>query len=237
MKKILLGLLAVVVLAVLGVLGAAMTQPDTIHIERSTTVSATAADVFPYADDFKLFTSWIPWTELDPSQTVAYSDPTSGVGAWYTWEGNNQVGKGKMSHVSAEPTKVVHQLEFIEPFASTASSSITMVDQADGKVKVTWAYDQDAGMMDKVMGLFMDMDAMIGADFEKGLAKLGPMVETAAAARIAAEQKAAEEAALAAAAAAAEEEAAAAAEAPVDGPRVLSPTGTPPRALGRPGGR
>lgn len=233
MKKILLGLLAVVVLAVLGVVGLAMSKPDAIHVERSTTVTATVADVYPYANDFTLFTTWIPWTALDPGQKTAFSDPPTGVGAWYTWEGNEQVGKGKMTLLSSEPAKVVHELEFIEPFPSKAQASVLVADAGPGKVKITWAFDQQADLMTKVMTVFMDMDAMLGADFEKGLANLGPMVESAAVARVAAEQKAAEEAAAAAAAAeAAAAEAAAQAE-PVDGPRSLEPAGAPGRSLKR----
>jgi hypothetical protein len=230
MKKILLGLLAVVGLAVLAVVGLAASKPDAIHVERSTTVTATAADVHPFADDFTLFTTWIPWTALDPSQKTAYSDPPRGVGAWYTWEGNDQVGKGKMTLLSSAPEETVHELEFIEPFPSKAEASVLVADAGEGKVKITWAFNQQADFGTKVMTVFMDMDSMLGADFEKGLANLGPLVEKAAAERVAAEQKAAQEAAAAAEAAAAE--AAAQAE-PVEGARSLEPGKAPGRTLKR----
>ena len=200
MKKILLGLLAVVVLAVLGVVGLAMSKPDAIHVERSTTVTATVADVYPYANDFTLFTTWIPWTALDPSQKTTFSDPPTGVGAWYTWEGNDQVGKGKMTLLSSEPAKVVHELEFIEPFASKAQASVLVADAGPGKVQITWSFDQQADLMTKVMTVFMDMDAMLGKDFQHGLDKLKPLTETAATARLEAERAAAEAAAAEAAA-------------------------------------
>ncbi|MCB9779819.1 MAG: SRPBCC family protein [Alphaproteobacteria bacterium] len=201
-KKILLGVVGIVVLAIVGVLGMASTQPDTIHVERSVTMNASAADVFPYANDFEMFMAWIPWTELDPDQKVEFSDPASGVGAWYTWQGNDQVGKGRMEILSAEPGKVVDKLEFIEPFPSVAEATLLMKDTGTDQVQVTWSFEQQADFPTKVMCVFMDMDAMMGPDFEKGLNKLQALVESDVAARkvAEAEAKAAQEAAAEAAA-------------------------------------
>jgi hypothetical protein len=110
-----------------------------------------------------------------------FSDPASGVGAWYTWKGNDDVGQGRMELISVEPEKVVTKLEFIEPFASVAQSTITMKPVDEGQVQVTWAYDGDADFGTKIMCVFMDFDAMMGPDFEKGLANLKRAVEAGAA--------------------------------------------------------
>lgn len=176
-KKVALGGLGVLVLATGVVLGLAASKPDTIHIERSIVMHATPAHVFPYANDFTKFTTWIPWTELDPNQRVEYSDPPIGVGAWYSWSGNDDVGKGRMELVSVEPLAVVHRLEFIEPFASVATATLSMKPIGDAEVEVTWAFDQAADFGTKIMTVFMDMDSMLGPDFEKGLGKLEVLVE------------------------------------------------------------
>jgi hypothetical protein len=180
-KKVALGLLGAFVLVVLVVLALAAGKPDKMHIERSLVMQGTPAHVFPYANDFTKFTTWIPWTELDLNQTQTYSEPPSGLGAWYEWSGNDDVGSGRMEILSVEPEKVVHLLEFIEPFASRAQSTLSMKAVADGKVEVTWAFDQDADFGTKVMTVFMDMDMMLGADFEKGLSNLQKLVEADAA--------------------------------------------------------
>lgn len=182
-KKIALGALALVAVFVLVVVILAATKPDEIHVERSVVMRATPADVHPYANDFTKFMTWMPWAELDPEQKVEYSDPPAGVGAWYTWAGNDDVGEGRMEVVSSEPGKVVHELEFIEPFASLAESSISMEAVGEDQVEVTWAFTQDADFGTKLMMVFVDMDAMLGADFEKGLKKLQPLVEADAQAR------------------------------------------------------
>jgi hypothetical protein len=180
-KKVALGVLGAFVLAVVVVLALAAVQPDKIHIERSLVMQGTPTHVLPYANDFTKFTTWIPWTELDPSQATKYSDPPSGLGAWYEWSGNDDVGSGRMEVLSVEPNAVVHMLEFIEPFASRAQSTVSMKAAGEGKVEVTWAFDQDADFGTKVMCVFMDMDKMMGPDFEKGLANLKVLVEADAA--------------------------------------------------------
>jgi hypothetical protein len=183
LKKVALGTLGVLAVAVAGVCIVAATKPDNIHVERKLVMQGTPADVFPYANDFKKFTAWIPWTELDPNQKTEYSDPSSGVGAWYTWSGNDDVGSGRMEVLSAEPEKVVLKLEFIEPFESLAESSVTSKAIGADQVEVTWAYDAKADFGTKIMCVFMDMDAMMGPDFEKGLSKMKSLVEADAKAR------------------------------------------------------
>jgi hypothetical protein len=180
-KKVALGVLGAFVLAVVVVLGLAVGKPDKLHIERSLVMQGTPAHVFPYANDFTKFVTWIPWTALDPNQTTKFSDPSSGVGATYEWSGNDDVGSGRMEILSAEPNAVVHQLDFLEPFESHAQSTVSMKSVADGKVEVTWAFDQDANFGSKVMAVFMDMDKMLGPDFEKGLSNLQKLVEADAA--------------------------------------------------------
>lgn len=205
MKKVLLGIAGALVVTIGGVAAAASMQPATTHIERSVTVSATAADLEPHVSDFTNFVNWSPWTGLDPSQATTFSDPPSGKGAWYTWEGNDDVGKGRMDLTVQEPGKVVHHLTFIEPFAAEADASILWAAEGDG-LKVTWTYDADNDFMGKVMSLFMNMDDMLGPDYEKGLANLKSNVEKDAEVRIAKEKEAAERKAAEEAAAAAEAE-------------------------------
>lgn len=203
------GVLAV---AVVGVLGAAMMQPDTTHVERSTTIKASPADVYAYANDFKKFRDWNPWDEMDPQIKLTYSSETPvGKGAWYTWEGNDQVGKGKMSiKDTVENQKVVNDLEFIEPFPSTAVVTFTLTPDGEN-TKVTWGFDAENNFGSKVFGLFVDMDEMLGKDFAHGLDKLKVAAEKSAAERLAAEKAEAE------AKAAAEAQAAATGGAPAEG--------------------
>lgn len=198
MKKILLGLLGVGALGVLGVLGAASAQPDTLHVERSVLVQASPVDVWPYAVDLKNFVRWSPWEELDPNQVVEFSDPSAGVGAWYGWRGNTDVGSGRMTIKAVEEHRlVVEDLEFLEPFENLAEVRIALEPEGDA-TRVTWSFDSPASLPVKVACLFMDLDAMMGRDFEKGLGRLAALAEADGRARFEAEARARAEAAAAA---------------------------------------
>lgn len=201
MKNVALGVLGVVVVGVVAFLGVVSMQPDEMKVERSVTVAATPADVFPFANDFEQWQKWNPWRDMDPSQKETFSENKAGVGAWYTWEGNDEVGKGKMTiKESVQDQKVVHDLHFIEPFESTPVVTFTLSPAGD-QTTVTWGFVNQQDFMSKAFGLFVDMDAMLGADFQRGLDRLEPLAEAAATERVAA--AAAAEAAAAAAAVAA----------------------------------
>jgi len=192
-KKVILGVVGALGAAVLGVLGVAAAQPDVVHVARSVEVAALPGDVYPLISDLTQFVTWSPWSGLDPNQVVSFSTPAAGVGAWYTWKGNDQVGEGKMTVVEdVSSEKVLHKLEFFAPWTALAQAGFVVAPAAGGS-KVTWTYDAAADLPSKVMGLMMDMDQMLGADFEKGLAALKVKAEAAASARVEAEARAAAE--------------------------------------------
>lgn len=176
-KKVLiaLGVLLGVLLVVI------VLQPATYHVERSVVVKAPPAVVFPFANNFKQWHVWSPWSKLDPDMKTTYSDPPAGKGATYEWVGNDDVGQGKMTIIESVPDeKVAIDLHFITPFESQAQTDVLLAKEGEG-TKVTWTMHGDNTFMGKAMGLFMSMDDMIGADYEKGLAALKPLVEQAAA--------------------------------------------------------
>ncbi|MDP2316573.1 MAG: SRPBCC family protein [Pseudomonadota bacterium] len=195
MKNVILGIVGVVAVGALVFLGAAAMQPSALHVERSVLIAATPADVFPYANDFEQWQRWNPWRDMDPSQKETFSENKVGVGAWYTWEGNDEVGKGRMTiRESVQDQKVVEDLHFIEPFESKPVVTFTLAAEGD-KTKVTWGFDNEQDFKGKAFGMVMDMDAMLGADFQRGLDKLKPLAETTAMERVEAERVAAEAAA------------------------------------------
>ena len=177
MSKVLL----VLVLLLGGAAAFVATRPDAYHVERSATVDAPAATVFAQIDDLSVWKEWSPWEKKDPAMKRTLSASTSGVGATYAWEGNKDVGKGKMSIVESKPgEKVAEKLEFIEPFQSKADITFTLAAEGPTTTKVTWAMDGKHNFMSKAMCVFVSMDKMIGADFERGLTALGTVSAAAA---------------------------------------------------------
>lgn len=175
LRKILL----VLVLAVGGFLVYAATRPDTYRVSRSMTIAAPPPVVYAQLDDFKSWSAWSPWDKLDPTMKKTYEGPAEGVGASYSWQGNDKVGKGRMTITDAEPPKQIkYRLEFMEPFAAVAATTFDIAPAGEGASTVTWTMDGKNNLVGKVFGIFMDMDKTIGADFEKGLSGLKTVAET-----------------------------------------------------------
>jgi hypothetical protein len=170
LKKIGLGILAVLALAVVGVLVAAALQPTHYTVTRSRVVSATPEEIQPMLTDLRQWNTWNPWIEQEPTAHLEYSDPASGEGAWYTWEGE-VLGAGRMDVEAVSPQEVRYSIAFTAPMESDAIIRIHMEPEAQG-TRVTWTMEGDNDFMGKLFGVFMDMDSMIGADFERGLANL-----------------------------------------------------------------
>ncbi len=161
-----------VLVAVVVLVAVIAMQPATYRVERSLDIPAPVDAVFPLVNDYKERAAWYPWEKLDPTQKRTYSEPSSGAGATYGWEGNDQVGKGRQAmKVSKVNELIEEELEFIEPFASTARVSFAFAPVESG-TKVTWAMEGDNTFMGKAFGLVASMDSMIGKDFEAGLADL-----------------------------------------------------------------
>src|SRR5688572_22597837 len=168
MLKKLLIVIAVLVVAIVAVLVIASMQPADFRVQRSITIAAPPATVFPHVNDLHKFQEWSPWAKLDPNAKMTYEGPESGTGAKYQWAGNNKVGEGAMSIIDSRPNeKVDFKLEFKKPFEATNTADFVFKPESD-KTSVTWGMSGQKNLIMKAMGMFMDCDKMIGADFEKG---------------------------------------------------------------------
>ena len=155
----------------------AMTKPDTFRVERAATVNAPAEKVFPLISDFRQWMNWSPWEGRDPAMKRSYSGAERGKGAVYAWEGNKNVGCGCMEILEASsPSKIVIKLDFLKPFEAHNTAEFTMLPRG-GATSVAWVMHGPAPFMSKVMHVFMNMDRMIGKDFEAGLANLKTISE------------------------------------------------------------
>jgi hypothetical protein len=153
-------------------------QPATFHIERSITMAAPPEAAFAQVNDFHAWRVWSPWEKLDPSLQRSFEGAAAGLGAKYAWSGNKQVGQGRMTIEKSEPSQIRIKLEFLKPFAATNTATFSFVETAEGN-KTTWAMDGTNNFVSKAFHLVMDMDKMIGPDFERGLAAMKTAAEAA----------------------------------------------------------
>jgi uncharacterized protein YndB with AHSA1/START domain len=161
-----------VVLAIAIVLILAATRPDTFSVQRATTIKAPPERIFPLINDFHQWASWSPYENKDPAMKRSFGSAASGRGAVYAWEGNKNVGSGRMEIMDASaPSKIVIKLDFFTPFEGHNTAEFTMLPQGDA-TNVTWLMHGPPPFMSKVMQVFINLDNMIGKDFEAGLANL-----------------------------------------------------------------
>lgn len=155
-------------------------QPAEYRVERSATIAAPAPVVFNQVNDFHNWEAWSPWAKLDPAAKNSFEGPPAGAGSIFRWSGNDKVGEGLMTILESQPSdRVKIKLEFIRPFADTANTEFAFKPSGDSTA-VTWSMSGHRNFLAKAICLFMNMDKMVGGDFEKGLAQMKTTAEAAA---------------------------------------------------------
>jgi uncharacterized protein YndB with AHSA1/START domain len=164
-----------IAIAILLILAAA--KPNTFTVQRATTVKAPPERIFPLINDFHQWGTWSPYETKDPAMKRSYSGTASGKGAIYGWEGNKNVGSGRMEILDTSvPSKIVIKLDFFTPFEGHNTAEFTMLPQGD-VTNVTWLMHGPVPFMAKIMHVLMNIDRMVGKDFEIGLANLKRLTE------------------------------------------------------------
>jgi polyketide cyclase/dehydrase/lipid transport protein len=175
MKKAFAIVAAVVLVFVAGVLVLAATRPNDFTVTRSASIQAPPERIHAYLDDFRKWGAWSPWEKMDPAMKRRLGGAQSGKGSVYEWE-SDKVGTGRMEMTESSPARVAVKLDFLKPFEGHNTASFAL-EPAGGATKVTWSMQGPMNYVAKVIGVFCDMDAMIGKDFEAGLASLKSVSE------------------------------------------------------------
>src|SRR5436189_5628570 len=117
MLEIIAIIAVVLAIAIAVVLVLAATKPVVFRVQRAATLKAPAEKIFPLINDFHQWGTWSPYETKDPAMKRSYGGAASGKGAVYAWEGNKNVGSGRMEILdSSSPTKIVIKLDFFSPF-------------------------------------------------------------------------------------------------------------------------
>jgi uncharacterized protein YndB with AHSA1/START domain len=172
-----------IVIAVLlaGVLVLAAARPGTLRVQRATSIEAPPEKVFALINDFNRWDAWSPWEKKDPAMKRTFGATTAGKGAIYAWDGNGNVGQGSMEIIdSITPRKLALKLDFARPFEAHNIVVFTL-EPKGGATNVMWAMEGSVPYIAKIIRLFVDMDSMVGKDFEAGLASMKAVAEKHAA--------------------------------------------------------
>jgi hypothetical protein len=152
-------------------------QPAEFRIARSAMIAAPPAATFAQVNDFHNWQHWSPWEKLDPTMKKTYEGAPSGSGAIYSWSGNSTAGEGRMTLLESHPSDLIRiKLEFLRPFKATNAAEFTFKPEGD-RTLVTWSITGQKNFIFKAVHLFMNMDKMLGGEFEKGLTQMKSIVE------------------------------------------------------------
>lgn len=173
-----LGIVALVIaLAIVCLLLFAVTRPASFTVNRSIAIKAPADRIFALIQDLHRWAVWSPWEKKDPGQQRTFSGTAAGLGAVYEWNGNRNVGQGRMEIVEVKASeKIVIKLDFLKPFEGHNMAEFTLLPTGE-TTTVTWSMYGPSPYVAKVMGMFVDMDKMIGRDFDTGLVNLKTAAE------------------------------------------------------------
>lgn len=178
-RSVLTRILLALAVIVVGLVIVIAMQPSEFRIERSATIAAPPEEVFAQVNDFHAWKEWSPWAKLDPQSKETYEGPEAGTGAIFKWSGNNEVGEGMMTITDSRPSELILiKLEFTRPFAATNTAEFAFKPEGN-QTRVTWAMFGKNTFMSKAIHLVMDMDKMVGANFEQGLAQMKSVAESA----------------------------------------------------------
>ncbi|KQQ27305.1 SRPBCC family protein [Frondihabitans sp. Leaf304] len=150
-------------------------------IERSTVIRSGPEPIVDVLADFTRWPEWSPWEGTDAETKRTYAGTQGSVGAHYTWEGNRKAGAGSMVVTRMTPGTVEVDLTFSRPFKASnrVIFDLTPVADAssDGATKVVWTMLSPKTTRSRLMGIFLNIDKLVGGDFDKGLVALKALVE------------------------------------------------------------
>jgi uncharacterized protein YndB with AHSA1/START domain len=176
-KTIAIIVVVLLVVAVAGVLVLAATKPDTFRVQRATSIKAPPEKIFPLLNDLRSFASWSPYEHKDPAMKRTYSGAARGKGAVYEWDGDKNVGSGRIEIAeTSPPSGVTLKLDMLKPFEAHNIVEFTLEPKRDS-TNVTWAMHGRVPYLAKIVHVFLDVDTMVGNDFETGLANLKTIAE------------------------------------------------------------
>jgi carbon monoxide dehydrogenase subunit G len=168
--------LAVLAGGAAALVGYASTRPSAFRIQRSARIAAPPRQILPHLEDFRAWSAWSPWEKIDPAMSRTYSGPARGVGAVYEWSGNKKAGAGRMELTRADEQAVQIKLDFTRPMRASNVVEFTLTPDEGGTV-VNWSMDGSYNLTSKMFGVFVNMDQLVGRDFERGLASLKAVSE------------------------------------------------------------
>lgn len=168
-----------VAIIVAGILITAGLQSPDYLITRTISINATPETIFPHLNSAQKSYDWMPWKAMDSQIQMNFSGPEEGPGSKASWSSPGEMGTGNSVVTESNFNKNVKvDIEYEKPVQMTQKSEFSMQPSANGTL-VAWSVTGTNSFIGRVVCLFMNMDKMVGENFEKGLANLKTKIEAA----------------------------------------------------------
>ncbi len=178
MRKFFIFLAALIGIALAAVLILGAIEPTDIVVSRSILIKAPKDSVFEQIVQFRKWPNWSPWNQLDSTMKMSYIGTDGETGSGYHWVGDeDKVGEGEMKNMAMNGTQMEYELHILKPMQMDATGMLVVKDTTKENVKVTWNLKKHTSFPLNAMGMFINMDKLLGKDFENGLGSMKKYVE------------------------------------------------------------
>jgi uncharacterized protein YndB with AHSA1/START domain len=152
-------------------------KPGACTISRELDIQASPESLFIYINNSRKMNEWMPWQDSDPGVKMEYSGPDEGVGSKSAWDSPGKMGTGNAVVIESRLNQSVKtQLTYTKPMEMSQIAEVTLTP-VEGGTRVKWSVDGHNGFVFKLMGILMNVEKMVGGEFEKGLAKFKSIAE------------------------------------------------------------
>ncbi|MFL5808973.1 MAG: SRPBCC family protein [Flavisolibacter sp.] len=166
-----------VVVIIAGFLGYVSTREGKFHYERSGYINASQSENLPNLSNLRLGSERSPYEAKDKAMKKTYSGTDGAVGSALDFEGNSDVGAGRVEVIAIHPDNSVElRLTMTKPMVVENKIIYKLMQVEQGSV-FTWVMEGDSGFMGKLFCIFIDCDKMMGDDFAKGISNLKTIIE------------------------------------------------------------
>jgi len=148
-------------------------------VERSIVVDKSLEETFYFISSIETQDSWSKWANIDPDIKKQYVGTDRTVGFTSKWESEHKnVGAGEQEIKKLIPNQRMEtEMRFLKPMRSVAYGYFNTVAVNENQTKVSWGFTGNFPYPFNVMMLVMDMEKMLGKDFEEGLENMKKKIE------------------------------------------------------------
>jgi hypothetical protein len=148
--------------------------PGHVEIQRVVKINASRARLHPLLHNLERWREWSTWGDTGAPIVLEDSDPSSGVGAWYSWR-SDESGAGRIEITASDPTKGVWYDMTFDLDPDPMKGALRYLSDGEG-LELEWSLRGElSGPLERALGPIIAW--RVGADFDRNLAALSRLLD------------------------------------------------------------